>query len=1033
MRNDTAIELTVFTKADGLLTKRIALTADGKIVSDGSACRMARGTAQRMKVAGVGQLAELIENIRSDQALALGALRADLPDQVEIVAKADLNGVAQPTTIARLAANISYRPGQTAFVLLDSDSKGMPPDIAAEVNRRGGFWPTLLTLFPALHGIACVTRTSTSAGLFRSDTGDRLPGSGGMHSYLAVQDGADAERFLKVLHDWCWLAGFGWMMVGVGGQLLQRSLIDRLVFGAERLVFEGPPILKPPLQQDSDSRRPVAIEGDVLDTVTAFAPLTIADKAKLDELKAAWAYRLETEVAKARDAFIKTQAARIIKRTGISKRAAERVAVKHCSGVLLPTVELPFDDPALAGRTVGEVLADPERFEGATLADPLEGIGYGIGKAKVLLKPDGTPWIHSFAHGRTVYQLKCDAAAVRAAMDAADADEVVTVFVERAAAAELDDDELDELQDEAVRRSGVKKTKIGAMLKKARQTRADQHIKQERNRRTAQRKDPRPAIAVPANDSPWLPVMGILNDVLGRSRAAKPPIRDVDGFVTRARKQPIPRSHAFTNATSNATQEDEADKLPVPEQWLLARMNDIELSEMIEAHIDFVGKDRSVQLPMAFVRHYQQRHDDVLPTVVAIATAPIVLADGAVLAPEGLDRLRGIIFEIPKEVREILPRCEDCTDDAVGKAMRFLCDDWLCDVSAGFVGKAIIIAAALTLIERSLLPDRPAFFVRAGRRGGGKTTLIVMLIMAVMGVRPAALAWSTNEEERRKALLSQLLSGVGYFLWDNIERGTQVYCPHIERSCTTAFYSDRKLGFSEMIATAAAAIHIFTGNNIAPRGDLASRSLTAELTVDRPDPENREFKHPDPVGWTEDNRGKILHALFTILLGNPQLKQPRDAPARTRFKMWWRLIGSAVEHAAKLHDGKEDALDFQKLFIEQEETDDEDSISLADALEAVLEQFESAPNGSFTAAELAEVINKPETFGLFSGTTLRDFLYPDVPAGFGKISAESVSSRLRKHLDNPVKSGQRILSLHKTKNSGAKNTLAYYVKTKNEP
>ena len=44
---------------------------------------------------------------------------------------------------------------------------------------------------------------------------------------------------------------------------------------------------------------------------------------------------------------------------------------------LLPDVVLPFDDPALAGCTVGDVLADPEGFEGGTLADPLEGVAYG--------------------------------------------------------------------------------------------------------------------------------------------------------------------------------------------------------------------------------------------------------------------------------------------------------------------------------------------------------------------------------------------------------------------------------------------------------------------------------------------------------------------------------------------------------------------------------------------------------------------------------------------------------------------------------
>ena len=31
--------------------------------------------------------------------------------------------------------------------------------------------------------------------------------------------------------------------------------------------------------------------------------------------------------------------------------------------------------------------------------------------------PDGSPWIHSYAHGRTIYDLKYDAKAVRAAID----------------------------------------------------------------------------------------------------------------------------------------------------------------------------------------------------------------------------------------------------------------------------------------------------------------------------------------------------------------------------------------------------------------------------------------------------------------------------------------------------------------------------------------------------------------------------------------------------------------------------------------
>ncbi len=198
----------------------------------------------------------------------------------------------------------------------------------------------------------------------------------------------------------------------------------------------------------------------------------------------------------------------------------------------------------------------------------------------------------------------------------------------------------------------------------------------------------------------------------------------------------------------------------------------------------------SQELPTQFVRHYLRRDDGVLHTVVAIATLPIILPDGGVLALEDdIDPERGIEFRIPKEVLALLPDKEDCGPSEVREAMRFLTDEWLCDVLADYPTKCVAIAGALTIIERSLLADRPVFFITSGRRGAGKTTLIIMLIMAVTGIRPAASAWSANEEERRKALLSYLMYGVPYIAWDNIPRGAQITCPHIERSCTAESYA----------------------------------------------------------------------------------------------------------------------------------------------------------------------------------------------------------------------------------------------------
>jgi hypothetical protein len=350
-----ALEFTIFTKANGPLTKRICLTADGSVRSDGSACVMSCGMAQRIHIADVGELARVIGNLRSDQAIALGALRSGLGERVDVVTKQKLNG--QPNVIARTGADIVFRQNQPALALLDFDTKGMPPEVVLEMQRLGGFWPALLSVLPVLGSVAHVSRSSTSAGLFRSDTGAKLPGSGGLHVYLFVRDGGDVERFLRALHDRCWLLGYGWFVVGAGGQMLERSIVDRVVGAAERLIFEGAPILDPPLGQDLDSRRPVPFNGEALDTIAACPPLSIVETAKLRELKAKQAHGLAPESAKARGAFIEAQATRLAQRTGILVAVAAQEIARQCDGVLLPDVELPFDDEEFAMCTVGDVLA----------------------------------------------------------------------------------------------------------------------------------------------------------------------------------------------------------------------------------------------------------------------------------------------------------------------------------------------------------------------------------------------------------------------------------------------------------------------------------------------------------------------------------------------------------------------------------------------------------------------------------------------------------------------------------------------------
>ena len=126
-------------------------------------------------------------------------------------------------------------------------------------------------------------------------------------------------------------------------------------------------------------------------------------------------------------------------------------------------------------------------------------------------------------------------------------------------------------------------------------------------------------------------------------------------------------------------------------------------------------------------------------------------------------------------------------------------------------GKCVLIAAALTILERVLLPERPAFFITAGHRGGGKTTTTMMLVLATTGRKPPAAAWSPNEEERRKALFAYLAEGLPVLCWDNIPRGAAISCPSIEKALTSESYCDRVLGHSVTQTVPATTVMFFTG------------------------------------------------------------------------------------------------------------------------------------------------------------------------------------------------------------------------------
>jgi hypothetical protein len=454
----------------------------------------------------------------------------------------------------------------------------------------------------------------------------------------------------------------------------------------------------------------------------------------------------------------------------------------------------------------------------------------------------------------------------------------------------------------------------------------------------------------------------------------------------------------------------ESTRLPAPPMLALVKMTEIEVAELIERHIEYVTPEgRPVQLPAPFVRHFMRREDN-LPIVTGFSTLPIVLPNGTMLTGGGLDRKYGIIFRVPEQLDALLPTREECGAAVVVAAIDFLTDEWLVDLAADYEGKCIVIALCLTIIERMLLPSRPCFFVTAGKRGSGKTTTLQMVSRAVLGHPAAAAAWSGSLEERRKALFSYLGSGLPLLIWDNLPRGSEISCPSIEKSLTTEIYSDRVLGVSEVRRVPAYTIQCFTGNNVSPTGDLASRALIARLDAGSPDPENRTFQHADPVAWTLANRGRILQSMYQILIGNPRRGDGPHPAAETRFKEWWDMVGSAVEHAARIKGGH---VSFKTLFLNSEDGEAE-TVTTAEVRRILHKEWHEMPFEARTVAEAIILGQVPPLADVPQDQWRRDLkagLERQCDRALKEINATAISFRLKAMVDSPVPVDDGVLVL----------------------
>jgi hypothetical protein len=377
--DDNEAYITIVTSSNGSVNKTFSFK-DGIINSHANAT-IFQGFAETVRVNSIENLAGIIANLSSNQAISLG--RLPNPNQkYQLTTRSKMQGGA----ISRTQEYFKHSAKQ-GYLLIDIDIKSVPQEIHEKISGQR-IVDILYDVVPEIRQTSRLVRPSSSAGIIKPDGSES--GATGMHIYVKVADQRQSQRILQLIHDRCWEAGYGFFTLARNGNLLERSLVDTSVHGPERLVFEAKPNVLPPLIKRHIPDE-VFCDG-VLDSIRE------PNHEKVHYLKDEARNQIKPEAQKAKRQHYEDKTVEVMTVTGFSRNKASQIVRKRHEGRVLTEHDI-LEISRDKFVKVSDFLDNASGSVG--LPCPIEGSDYGLSTAYFYPSDAYRPYprIISFAHG----------------------------------------------------------------------------------------------------------------------------------------------------------------------------------------------------------------------------------------------------------------------------------------------------------------------------------------------------------------------------------------------------------------------------------------------------------------------------------------------------------------------------------------------------------------------------------------------------------------------------------------------------------
>jgi hypothetical protein len=208
-------------------------------------------------------------------------------------------------------------------------------------------------------------------------------------------------------------------------------------------------------------------------------------------------------------------------------------------------------------------------------------------------------------------------------------------------------------------------------------------------------------------------------------------------------------------------------------------------------------------------------------------------------------------------------------------------------------GRALLLAAIFTAIERPFLPVAPMFVVRSSMPATGKGLIVRSLVRLGFDTAPVFITWGGSSEEFEKRLAALLLRTPGILCIDNAN-GMQIKGDLLESIITEGCADIRPLGHSKIEKVRNRSFITLTGNNPIITGDMARRSLSIDILPQSADPERDRYPF-NPADHIQRYRTALLSAAFLAMQAFRIAGMPQHGlPAVGSFDDWSRRVRDLV-------------------------------------------------------------------------------------------------------------------------------------------